>query len=270
VKCCEVTKCTDKERQSCYVWNSFRQNSDDFENIKCWILKNVYLPENRELLRKCLKCNYYMMMNKQTGLVSDFDPEIALIKCEGVVNYERTKAISDIWEQLRKSNRSKVVLDLTNVNNIYSCGLGVIVKIHKDTQEMGGQLVVVGAQGYVMATFETTKLSRLMRIVGDAAEAREVFDAIKRSSQAAEAVTKEAEVASAKPVPRKRVPCWEYFKNHNPRNATVCDECFRKINPSSDPCWIVEGVIEGVSFQYVNEDCGSCEYFTEFGNSQPG
>jgi anti-anti-sigma factor len=178
-----------------------------------------------------------------------------------VINYERTRGISEVWERLKKSNKFKIVLDLTSVNNIYSCGLGAIVKIHKETQEAGGMLVVVGAQAYVKATLDSTKLSRLLRLVTDHRQARELFDSVKKKADEERIRAEEA----AKP--KVRVPCWQYFKNHNPRNATTCDECFRKINPTNEPCWIVDGVIEGVSFQYVNEDCESCEYFLEYGSA---
>jgi hypothetical protein len=30
----------------------------------------------------------------------------------------------------------------------------------------------------------------------------------------------------------------------------------------------VDGMIEGISFQYVNEDCEACTYFTEYGGVQ--
>jgi hypothetical protein len=29
----------------------------------------------------------------------------------------------------------------------------------------------------------------------------------------------------------------------------------------------VDGMIEGISFQYVNEDCETCPYFEEFGKA---
>jgi len=263
VKCYDLKQCSEQERQTCYVWNCFRNNPEEMENIRCWVLKNVYHPDNRELLKKCLKCNYYLMMNRQAEPVTGFDPEIALIKCDGVVNYEKTRGISDVWEKLKATHKTKVALDLSSVNNIYSCGLGIIVKIHKECEEAGGMLAIVGVQSYVKATFDSTKLSRLLHLVPDARGAGELFDSVKKK-QVEEAAKKQAEIEAAKP--KIRPPCWEYFKNHNPRNATACDECFRKINPSNEPCWIVDGVIEGVSFQYVNDDCEDCPYCVEWGS----
>lgn len=260
VKCYEIRQCTDKERESCYVWNSFRDKPDELENVKCWVLKDVYHVDNRDQLKQCLKCKYYLMMNAKAELVTDFDPEVAMIRCDGVINYEKTRGINEVWAKLKKGNHFKVVLDLTEVENVYSCGLGAIVKMHKECREAGGMLVVVGVQAYVKATLESTKLSRLLFQAPDRASAKQVFDRIKKK-EVEQSEAKKAEEAK----PKERVPCWEYFKNHNPRNATTCDECFTKINPTNEPCWIVDGIIEGVSFQYVNEDCEECEYFREFG-----
>jgi hypothetical protein len=78
-----------------------------------------------------------------------------------------------------------------------------------------------------------------------------------------------AETAPAMPTAhvatKKYVPCWEYWKNQNPRNATNCDECFHRKNAPQRPCWIVEGLVEGVVFHFINETCVDCRYFEEFG-----
>ncbi|MBD3346464.1 MAG: STAS domain-containing protein [Chitinivibrionales bacterium] len=258
MKCYELTKCSKEQQEKCFVWNNFRENPDDFENIKCWVLKSVHQQENRDLLKKCLKCEYYLMMNRNAGLISDFDADIAVVTCEGVVNNDKTRAISEIWEKIKSKNKFKVILDFSAVNNIYSCGLGLLVKIHKETKQNGGKLVIIGAGGYVLTSFKSTKLDRLLTLVQTTAEAGNVFDALKEKRDAAAAEKEKKEK------PKRRPPCWEYWDNHNPDNATTCDECFKKINPSNAPCWIVEGMVEGVSFQYVNEDCESCEYFMEF------
>jgi anti-anti-sigma factor len=257
VKCYEVTQCGEKERDACYVWNSFRSNPADLENIQCWVLKHVFQQENQELIKKCLNCRYYLLIKQDTGIASDFESDVASINCEGTINNEKVRALGEIWEKLKQSNKNTVLLNLSKVNNIYSSGLGMIAKIHKEAHDKNGILIVLGAQGYAMTIFESTKMSKILAMVPDSRAARELLD--KR---------KEAAKPPAPPPPsKKRPPCWEYWKNHNPRNATLCDECFRKINPGKDPCWMVEGVIEGVSFQYVNEDCQDCDYFGEFGKS---
>lgn len=265
MKCFEVTKCPKETREACYVWNSFRDNPQDMENVKCWVLKGVYQEESGEQLKRCKQCAYYIMMNRDSGIVSDADTDIAVITCEGTLNHERTKALEKVWENLKQHNKFKIILDLSSINNIYSCGLGAIIKIHKDAVAAKGMLVVVCTEGYVTNLFAVTKLSRILKIVRNHRDAHDIFDTFKKKETDAQKVAAEA----AKPAkPKERPACWTYFKNHNPKNATTCDECFKKIKPSGQPCWIVDGMIEGISFQYVNEDCESCTYFLEFGGTQ--
>lgn len=276
MKCYEVTKCSQKERDVCYLWNNFRSTPDEMEDLRCWVLKGVYQPENKEQFNKCQRCSYYIAMNKESAVVADYDSDIAVITCEGFINNDRTRGLEKVWETLRQNGKINVILNLANVNNIYSCGLGMIIKIHKEAIAAGGRLLVVGATGFVQVMFESTKLHRLLHQVKTMSEAREFFDALRKSEEEKKKKLLEEQALAlqeAKPktepkpvkIKRNKIPCWEYFNDRNPKNASNCNECFRKLSPSMQPCWIVDGVIEGVSFQYVNEECEDCPYYQEFG-----
>ena len=265
MKCYEVTNCSQKNRDVCYVWKTFGNTPQDMDDIKCWVLKGASNEENKEQNKKCRQCKYYLLMNRETGIVSDCNAEVAVISGEGTINNERNTALEKAWQTLKRLNKNKILLDLSRVNNVYSSGLGTIITIHKDTQNASGLLVVLCPEGYVKNLFQVTKLSRILTIVVDKRQARDAFDALKQreAKKAAQAVVKEP--VQQKAAPRQRPACHDYWKNKNPRNATTCDECFNKIKPSRQPCWIVVGAIEGISFQYVNEDCESCPYYGEFG-----
>ncbi len=281
MKCFEMTKCTEKDRKNCIVWSSFQSTPEELDNIRCWVLKGVYQEENKAQLLKCRKCNYYLMLNNNTGIESDLRTDIAIVTCDGVINNDRTRALEKVWETLKKNSKYKVIIDFSNVNNIYSCGLGLLVKMHKEADAANGAIFITGAQGYVLSVFTSTKLTKILHLAADKQAALEFFDLqrkkieeakaakIAAEKEAAEREAKEreeaAKIAAAKKAARKQIPCWEYFKNHNPANATNCDECFKKQAPNGIPCWIVDGFIEGVSFQYISEDCEACAYFLEFG-----
>ena len=263
MKCFELTRCSEKERESCFVWNSLHDNPEDMENVKCWVIKGAYQQDNREQLQKCQKCKYYVMLNKDTGVVSGYDADLAVINCEGTINNDRSKALEKIWENLKKSNKFKVLLRMSDVKNVYSCGLGVIIKIHKEAASAGGMLVVEGAHDYVKTIFESARLDKILHLTATTADSKALFEIQKKKQETAAPTVEKPQPVKAPP--KERVPCYVYWENHNPRNATTCDECFRKIKPSDQPCWIVEGMVEGISFQYVNEECQECGYFGEFG-----
>ena len=177
VKCYDVTACSAKERETCYVWNSFRENPQDMENIKCWILKGVYQEENKDLYAQCKQCKYYLLMNRDSAVVSDYDADLAIVTCEGAINNDRGKALEKAWQTLKSHGKNNVLLDLSRVNNIYSSGLGAVITIHKNTQAEKGLLIIVCPDGYVKNLFQVTKLSRLLKIIGNQREAHDAYDA---------------------------------------------------------------------------------------------
>jgi anti-sigma B factor antagonist len=266
VKCYEVTKCSQKDRDACFVWKSFLETPKDMEDIKCWILKEAYNEKNKEQYEKCRQCAYYRAMNRESGIISDADADLAVITGEGTINNERNKALQKAWQTLKEHSKAYVLLDMSRVNNIYSSGFGTIITIHKETQAMGGLLIVLCPEGYVKNLFQVTKLSRIVTIVDNSRDAHTMINA-RKQLQAKKTFQTSIGNEPLKPrqAPRERPNCWEYWNNKNPRNATTCNECFKRIKPTHLPCWIVDGMIEGISFQYINEDCETCSYFEEFG-----
>jgi anti-sigma B factor antagonist len=263
-----MTNCSQKNRDSCFAWNSFRETPKDMENIKCWILKGAYNEENREQYEKCRQCAYYGAMNRESGIVSNADANLAIITGEGSINNDRNSALEKTWQTLKAHAKAYVLLDLSRVNTIYSSGLGTIIKIHKETQAMGGLLIVLCPEGYVKNLLQVTKLSRILKVAGNLNDAHKAIDTHKQLQAKKTVQVHEAKEPPKQQKPKERPPCHVYWKNKNPRNATTCEECFKKIKPSLLPCWVVDGMIEGISFQYVNEDCEPCSYFEEFGRGK--
>ncbi len=264
MKCFEITKCTEQDRKSCIVWDTYKDIPQGLENIRCWVIKCVYQEENRAQLLKCHKCQYYIRMNQNSGISSNINDEIALITCEGSINNDKAKALDQIWSTLKKNEKFKVLMDISKVNNIYSCGLGEIVKIHRETALHNGVLVIFGAQETVEKIFLAVKLNHLFNLVPDQEAAMAIFNNLKKKELAA------IDAAKPKPAPipalqvKTRIPCWDYWKGKNPKNVTKCDECFKKITKSKDPCWVINGIVEGITFQFTNEECLTCAYFEEF------
>ena len=245
------------------MWTSFNDSPQEMENIKCWIIKGAYNGEDKELLDKCHNCKYFLAMNGDTGIAEESAAGAVIISCEGTLNNDRTRALDKVWEKLKKAGTRDIILDLSQLNNVYSCGLGLLVKIHKEIVAGNGMFVICGARGYVEVIFSSTKLFRIIHNVPDRQAALALFDRERKKREQAEM---EASAKAKPPAPKKRISCWEYWDERNPRNATGCRECFRMVSPSTEPCWIVEGMIEGVSFQYVNEGCERCEYLREYGS----
>jgi anti-anti-sigma factor len=277
VKCYEVTRCSEKDRSGCYVWNHFHEHPEDMEDLNCWIIKGIYHEEHQDQSKKCKKCNYYLTLNRESGVQAHHEADIALVSCAGYINYEKTTAISQVWEALKKNKKHKVMFDISNVNNIYSCGLSLLVKMHNEAKAADGMLVIVGGKEHLHQILHSSKLSRILHLAPEQESARQLFAAAARKKEEAqrqasetariaqEEVRKAEEAAKPKPAPKRFVRCWEYWQGHNPSNATTCNECFHRQNPKAQACWVVEGLVEGVTFHFVNESCLDCAYFEEFG-----
>ncbi len=266
MKCFEITKCSEQERQNCIIWKTYKDLPDEMESIKCWVIKGVYQEENRQQFQKCRKCPYYQKMHQNTGISSSLNSDVAIVTCEGSINNDKTRALDQVWTSLKTNKKFKVLMDVSNVTNIYSCGLGQLIKMHKECEAHKGVLLIVGVKDTVRTILLSTKLEKLLRIYENPEDAVKYLQNLARKEQ-------EAIEAANRPAPKPprviktRVPCWVYWKGQNPANATRCDECYKKVSNTKDPCWIVEGMVEGISFQYVNEACVGCKYFDEFCDS---
>jgi anti-anti-sigma factor len=278
VKCYEVTRCSEKERETCYVWKHFSGHPEDMEDLKCWVIKGTYHDERQDQTKKCRKCGYYTALNQGSGIDARHDADISLVSCAGSINYEKTAAIGQVWEALKKHRKHKVIFDISGVNTIYSCGLSMLVKMHQEAGAADGMFVLVGARDHLLQILHSSMLSKILHLAPEHDSARKLFDALARKKEEAAQQkaalaqkTREEDVRAAEaakpPTPPKRfVRCWEYWQNHNPRNATTCSECFHRLNPKAQACWVIEGLVEGVTFHFVNESCLDCAYFAEFGS----
>jgi anti-sigma B factor antagonist len=245
----------------------YKDTPDDMEDIKCWIIKGAYQKENVEQRQKCGQCAYYLKMQENSGVTSRLTSDIAIITIDGSVNNNKTRALDQVWQNLFQNRQFKILLDLSKVNFIYSCGLGQLVKIHKEAVENGGIVVLLGMSEEILKILQSAKLTKLFHIAANQKQAIAFFDEFKKKIdaqlKASQPQPQEIVSAPAKEPP-KWIPCWEYWKDHNPKNATKCDECYKKASQSQAPCWLVEGFVEGVSFQFVNEECHTCPYFEKY------
>jgi anti-anti-sigma factor len=236
------------------------------EDIKCWIIKDIYHSDQKQQLARCRKCAYYLQMNKNSDISSDTSKAAAIIKCAGSLNNDRTRALEKVWGTVKTSGKLYFIIDISEVTNIYSCAMGLLVRMYKEIEQLNGHLIVAGANNFTLTLLKSLHLDDILHLEGDLSDALSAIDdqihQLEEEKRLKEEAEKEAEAARI--AIRKRAPCWEYFTDYNPKNATKCDDCFRKMTQNSSPCWIVDGYIEGISFQFVCEDCLECSYYQEF------
>lgn len=264
VKCFKVTGCSEELRKNCPAWTSFETDSQAMEEIKCWVIKNIYHPDQKQQLAKCRKCAYYIQLNKNS-ISSDTSKVAAIIKCTGSLNNDRTRALEKVWDTVKTSGKLFFILDFSEVTNIYSCAMGMLVRIFKDIEKLNGHLILSGANHFTLNILKSFHFDEILQMEADISDALGTINELIHQEEEEKRLKDEAEkeVEAAKIAARKRAHCWEYFNDYNPKNATQCNECFRKITQNTSPCWIVDGFIEGISFQFVCEECLDCSYYQD-------
>ena len=99
-------------------------------------------------------------------------PAIAVISLEGdVMRGPESERIEIILHGLLERGFRMIVFDLTGVKRIDSTGIGRFIASLNRVEEVGGQLRMAGAQGYVRECFRVTRLDTVFQFCGTVEEA---------------------------------------------------------------------------------------------------
>lgn len=102
----------------------------------------------------------------------DFDDGLRLIKLAGRMDVEGTEKIDLRFTSLSASKQSWIIVDLSEVNFISSLGLGTLVRSAAAQVLRKGKLVVLSPQSNVERVLKTTRISEIVAIYHDLADAR--------------------------------------------------------------------------------------------------
>ena len=83
--------------------------------------------------------------------------------------------IAEIGQHLisivESKDRVKILLDFSNVDNLSSAALGMLINVNNRVKQHNGQLRLVNIKPQIMEVFEITKLNKLFKILPSRAEA---------------------------------------------------------------------------------------------------
>ncbi len=90
--------------------------------------------------------------------------QAALVRCSGrIVFHEEAKQLADAVRPLIESCET-VALDLSEVRDIDSCGLGILISLHLYAREKNRCLTLLNPRDFVSSLFELTRLSGELNI----------------------------------------------------------------------------------------------------------
>ena len=89
-----------------------------------------------------------------------------LVMLSGSIYVEEAAQIRESLIGYIDSGHKTFIVDLGNVDYIDSSGLGVLVTLHKMTQEKNGSLTLIGVQGMVKELLQRTRLDKVLHLEG--------------------------------------------------------------------------------------------------------
>jgi hypothetical protein len=138
--------------------------------------------------------------------------------------------------------------------------LGIMLHSFKMLKEKSGEIFLLNPTDSFTALLRSTMLIKILPFARSAEEAEARIKRKEEEIKTGEARRKEEETQKRKKE-AETLRCWDFWKGHHPNNATPCEICHYKVSGSRSPCWNVVGEIEGLTFEYINEECLDCQYY---------
>lgn len=100
---------------------------------------------------------------------------IVLLQVSGFLDAHTFEDLEDAIGRKFAEGAYKLVVDLTKVNYISSAGAGVFIWAHSESQENGGDVIVLNPTKGVMQVFELLGLTQVFTVAGTKEEALAAF-----------------------------------------------------------------------------------------------
>jgi anti-anti-sigma factor len=100
--------------------------------------------------------------------ISEIQPGCYVLRAKGEIDLESVGKLEDCAEKLQKAapkaNTKAVLVDLTQVTYMGSCGIRVLLLLNTVLARSGKKLVIAGASGGVLATLELVGFPEMLQM----------------------------------------------------------------------------------------------------------
>ena len=100
--------------------------------------------------------------------IDDIEPDLAFIRVVGRLNMVTAPRLRDIVAETVKTGKTRLVVDLTDVEFMDSSGLGALIGALKTTRQAGGDLRIAAPGEQVMMVLQLSNVDRILKPYGDA------------------------------------------------------------------------------------------------------
>jgi len=224
---------------------------------QCWLFN---MDENGRLNAKCAKCPYSAELQTTEAIRFEERPLIAVIVLPQELSEKQIPELKKVIDTLLPKDKKALVFDSRALEQIHTGALGLLLRTYKTLKERKSEFFLIQPGDLFMALLRSTKLSKILPIARSAEEVEEYLNKQDEAVKSGEAKRKEEErLQRAKE--QETLRCYDFWKGHNTQNATPCAVCHYKASASKRPCWIIDSQIEGITFEYTNEECLDCNYY---------
>ena len=107
---------------------------------------------------------------------NNFKPGIMILELTGPLQIGvECKQLDLAFDQLLRDGHTRVVLDLTKLTKLDSCGLGKLVNCFSRLKTAGGSLCLAGTTGMIDGVLKLAHADRFLKSYSTAREAAESF-----------------------------------------------------------------------------------------------
>ena len=86
--------------------------------------------------------------------------------------YQIESVAQQLYKLVDQMDRKKLIVDFSKVQLLSSAAIGMILNLHNKSKAIKGKLVLCGMRNDIKKIFEIMKLTKLLKIVSDANEAK--------------------------------------------------------------------------------------------------
>jgi anti-sigma B factor antagonist len=111
----------------------------------------------------------------------DVQENILIIKADGDLNSKTADALVESVGKLIDAGLHSIIIDCSELDQISSYGLGVLVRLHKRMDEKIGDVKIASVKGLVANILRITRMNKLFAIYPDVESARKAFTVEKKT-----------------------------------------------------------------------------------------
>jgi anti-sigma B factor antagonist len=109
--------------------------------------------------------------------ILEIQPGCHVLKAKGEIDLESVGQFEDCAEKVMKTGPKAVLVDLSGVSYMGSCGIRILLLLNTFLARSGNKLVIVGATGGVLATLELVGFPEMLHMAQNVEEGLKLLTA---------------------------------------------------------------------------------------------